>query len=114
MEGTSEDYASFGSAVSEALAAAHQAASLGDQALQHSTAASNSAQATGEAAQPADWLHEAQAQHSTGAMQPQLGAQPLPEAGFGYLLTAPNLPPGMSQQQVSACVHQCSLAIQVV
>ena len=101
MEGATQEFAHFGSAVSEALAAANQAASLGEQALQHSTAALNSGQASA-VAQAADWSHEAQAQQSSVAMEQQPGPEQLPEAGFGYLLTAPNLPPGMSHQDVCA------------
>lgn len=99
VEGATE-FAPFGSAVSEALAAANQAASLGEQALQHSTAALNSGQATSAVAQAAYYSHEAQAQQSSVAMEQQPGPEQLPEAGFGYLLTAPNLPPGMSHQEV--------------
>lgn len=95
--------AEVGPAVSEALAAANEAASLGDQALQHSTAAS-SGHAMTDGSHIADWLHVAHPQQSAAAVQ-QLTAEQMSQAeGFGYLLTTPNLPAGLTYQQVRICM----------
>ena len=119
-EDVAEASAEVGPAVSEALAAANEAASLGDQALQQSTAAS-SGHAMTDGSHIADWLHVAHPQQSAAAVQ-QLTAEQMSQAeGFGYLLTTPNLPAGLSYQQVctfmflhtSCCIALTSTVLQL-
>lgn len=128
-----------GPAVSEALAAANQAALLRDEGLQHSTVQAALSVIPGSAAlsavhepvglndqaqqprtayvatsstmpglsQSMDWSQEAQLQQVPEAIQ-QPSAEQGYQTGFGYLLTAPNLPAGVTYQQAGVFAHNAA------
>lgn len=86
----------------EASAADSEPVSLRGQEQQHITAPVATSIIMPEGSHPVDWSHGAQLQHISEAAQ-QVGEEQALQTGFGYLLTAPNLPAGMAYNQVDIC-----------